>query len=55
MEERVDDADIVGNGFTVTVVVLMELQLPLKPVIVYTVVATGLGAKVDVVAPVFHE
>jgi hypothetical protein len=32
---------IVGEGFTVTVRVLVPVQLPLAPVTVYTVVAEG--------------
>jgi hypothetical protein len=36
-----------GKDFTVTVVVIVALQLPIVPVIVYTVVEAGLAITVD--------
>ena len=46
---------MVGNVFTVTVVVFVVLQPPDVPVTVYTVVVLGVGLILAVVAPVLQE
>lgn len=44
----VTEAVTVGAAFTVTAMVLLEVQLPVVPVTVYTVVLVGLTLKVGV-------
>lgn len=45
------EAVTVGAVSTVTVIVLLEVQLPLVPVTVYTVVLVGLALMVGVLTP----
>jgi hypothetical protein len=48
------EIEIVGVGFTVTVIAAVFEQLPEAPITLYVVLIRGESVSVDVVAPVFQ-